>query len=158
MHQRWRICGLIVTIVIILSGCAFRELKKEIEEMESNVGLGGKIISPSPLQGNVFVLLFTDNAGRKEIYNFNILEKEDIAGLGLTTHDIPLRMLMEYLEKETRAHICMLAVQPARVAFGAAMSGHVAKALDELSELIRHIALHRSERCAFHLSEANRRS
>ncbi len=78
MHQRWRIIGLIVTIVIILSGCAFRELKKEIEEMESNVGLGGRIISPSPLQANVFVILFTDKKGRKEIYNFNILEQEEI--------------------------------------------------------------------------------
>lgn len=72
---------------------------------------------------------------------YDILEKEDIARCGLTTHDISPRMLMEYLEKETQAHICMLAVQPARVAFGTAMSGRVAKALDELSELIQHIVL-----------------
>jgi len=78
MHQRWKICGLLVMIVIILSGCAFRELKKEIKEMESTVGLGGKIISPSPLQANVLVMLFKDKAGRKEIYNFSILEQEEI--------------------------------------------------------------------------------
>jgi pimeloyl-ACP methyl ester carboxylesterase len=64
--------------VIILSGCAFRELKKEIREMESTVGLGGKIIRPSPLQANVLVMLFKDKAGRKEIYNFSILEQEEI--------------------------------------------------------------------------------
>jgi len=78
MHQRWRICGLFVAIVLILSGCAFRELKKEIKEMESTVGLGGRIISPSPLQANVFVILFTDKKGQKVIYNFNILEQEEI--------------------------------------------------------------------------------
>jgi pimeloyl-ACP methyl ester carboxylesterase len=69
---------LIVTIVIILSGCAFRELKKELEEIDSTVGLGGRIISPSPLQANVLVMLLKDKAGRKEIYNFNILEQEKI--------------------------------------------------------------------------------
>jgi hypothetical protein len=78
MYQRWKTCGLLVTIAIILSGCAFSELKKEVKEMESTVGLGGRIISPSPLQANVFVILFTDNKGRKEINNFNILDHEKI--------------------------------------------------------------------------------
>ena len=67
---------------------------------------------------------------------YAILKKEDIAGLGLTTHDIPLGMLMDYLEKESRAQICILAVQPAQVAFGSVMSGCVVKALDQLSALI----------------------
>lgn len=71
---------------------------------------------------------------------YDILEKEDIAKYhGLTTHDISPRMLMDHLEKETQAQIRMLAVQPACVSFGAAMSGSVEKALDELSELIKHL-------------------
>lgn len=70
---------------------------------------------------------------------YDILEKKDLVNYGLTTHDISPRMLIEHLERETQALICMLAVQPAHISYGVAMSDSVEKALEELSELIKKL-------------------
>lgn len=67
---------------------------------------------------------------------YDILRKDDIVKSGFTTHDISPNIFLEYLEKETKADIYMLAVQPENVTFGGKMSDSVKKALDEVSKMI----------------------
>lgn len=68
---------------------------------------------------------------------YRILQPADILKCGLTTHDISSRMLIEFLQHQTRAKIWMLGVQPQTVALGEAMSGCVIETLDEIETLLQ---------------------
>ena len=68
---------------------------------------------------------------------YDILEKDQIASSGFTTHDLSPVMFIEYLEKETKARIYMLAVQPEKMDLGAEMSESVKEALDELADIVK---------------------
>jgi len=66
-----------------------------------------------------------------------ILEQDDLAnGAVATTHRTPLRLLMEFVRRETGARIFVLGVQPKQTAFGAPMSGQVASSLTALEDLL----------------------
>jgi len=67
---------------------------------------------------------------------FEILDKDAIAEVGFTTHDMSPRLVIAYLDKETGAAIYMLAVQPESVAFGEGLSPSVARALDCIRDLL----------------------
>ena len=67
---------------------------------------------------------------------YEILRKHDILSAGFTTHDISPRLFVEYLERKTEAQIYMLAVQPARLDFGAEISPNVKTTLDSLSAFL----------------------
>lgn len=67
---------------------------------------------------------------------YDILRKDDITKSGFTTHDISPNMFIEYLEKETKADIYMLAVQPESVTFGGKMSDSVKNAVNKISKMI----------------------
>lgn len=70
---------------------------------------------------------------------YDILTKSDIINCGLTTHDISPSMFIDFLEKQTRADIYLLGVQPKNVSFGEEMSDAVKKALIDLSASIKEI-------------------
>lgn len=72
---------------------------------------------------------------------YRVLEPREILKTGLTTHEMSPRMLIEFLEKETRAEILMLGVQPQTLALGQAMSARLSDTLDEVEKLI-HEAMH----------------
>ena len=65
---------------------------------------------------------------------YDLLEKREILESGFTTHDVSPSLLIEYLEKETRADIYLLGVQPQDLSLGAELSDPVRKALDELEQ------------------------
>ena len=67
---------------------------------------------------------------------YEILEKSDILNCGFTTHDISPNMFIEYLEKETKADIFMLGVQPENIRFGEEMSDKVKKTLEEIAGVL----------------------
>ena len=53
------------------------------------------------------------------------LDKDQVAGYWPSTHRVPLTLLMDYLERDTHAHIFLIAVQPRRTGFMQPMSGEV---------------------------------
>lgn len=66
-----------------------------------------------------------------------ILQSADILKCGLTTHDMSSRMLIDYLQHQTRAHIVMLGVQPQNLSLGDPMSECVTETLTEITRLIQ---------------------
>ena len=70
---------------------------------------------------------------------FRILQPTEILPCGFTTHDMSSRMLIEFLEKQTRAHIFMLGVQPQHVSLGEVMSQCVTETLNEIEVLIQEV-------------------
>lgn len=67
---------------------------------------------------------------------YRILKPAEILNCGLTTHDMSSRMLIQFLEDQTRADIFMLAVQPQNLSLGEAMSECLNKTLNEIEMLI----------------------
>ena len=83
-------------------------------------------------------ILFVDAADVDlEPGQYRILEPADILNCGLTTHDMSSRMLIEFLENQTKANILMLGVQPQHVSLGEAMSQCLTESLDEIEMLIQ---------------------
>ena len=83
-------------------------------------------------------ILFVDAADLDlEPGQYRILEPVDIVKCGLTTHDMSSRMLIEFLENQTKANILMLGVQPQHVSLGEAMSKRLTETLNEIELLIQ---------------------
>jgi hydrogenase 3 maturation protease len=83
-------------------------------------------------------ILFVDAADLDlEPGQYRILEPADIVKCGLTTHDMSSRMLIEFLENQTKANILMLGVQPQHLLLGEAMSPPLTETLDEIQMLIQ---------------------
>ena len=70
---------------------------------------------------------------------YEILNREDIAKCGFTTHDISPVMFIEYLTKETGANIYMLGVQPRGIELGSEISEELKTILDEVSGKILEV-------------------
>ena len=68
---------------------------------------------------------------------YEILKKDQILKSGFSTHDVSPHMFIDYLEKQTKADIYMLGVQPKNLSTGLEMSASVKAALEEISILIK---------------------
>jgi len=95
----------------------------------------GKIVKERP---DTILIVDTVHLAKRP-GEYEILEKPDIVKSGFTTHDISPHMFIEYLEKETKANIYMLGIQPKNVNFGEEMSEEVKKTLEEITKCMNHI-------------------
>jgi hydrogenase 3 maturation protease len=68
-----------------------------------------------------------------------LLEKDQVAGYWPSTHRVPLSLLMDFLERETRARVFMIAIQPCRTAFLQPMSGEVSSAVAGVSDMLNNV-------------------
>jgi hydrogenase 3 maturation protease len=65
-----------------------------------------------------------------------LVTKDRIGGVTLSTHSMPLSLLMMYLEQETGARTILLGVQPASIAFGEALTPVVERTSQKLISII----------------------
>ncbi len=66
----------------------------------------------------------------------SLVSREDLKDLPVpSTHDVPLRLLADYLREETGAEVFLLAIQAKTTAFGAGLSPEVNKSLSSLKEI-----------------------
>ena len=71
----------------------------------------------------------------------SLIERDKLADFPATsTHNIPLKVLADYLHAETGAAVLLLAVQPRSTAFGAALSPEVAASLGAIEKLLASLA------------------
>ena len=68
-----------------------------------------------------------------------ILEKEQVAKYAPTTHRMPLSLVMEVAQRRTGADVFLIAVQPARLAFGAAVSPEVSESVELVAALLSRL-------------------
>jgi hydrogenase 3 maturation protease len=69
---------------------------------------------------------------RKPPGHVELVTKDRIAGIALSTHSMPLSMLMYYLEQQTGGVTILLGVQPASILFGEGLTPRI----QEVSEKI----------------------
>jgi hydrogenase 3 maturation protease len=61
-----------------------------------------------------------------------LVDPETIVGESISTHHLPLSILIKYLRERVDTNIVFIGIQPASRAFGAVMSEGVRKAVDEV--------------------------
>lgn len=61
---------------------------------------------------------------------------EEIQGLTISTHTLPLNVFADYLKQETNTQIALLAVQPKNLEFGESLSSEVSQVVKSLSDII----------------------
>lgn len=68
-----------------------------------------------------------------------LIKPDEIAGLAISTHALPLSLFCEYLAKTTGAKIGLLAVQPKDTGFGKGLSDELNESAKRLSSLLSEI-------------------
>ncbi len=64
---------------------------------------------------------------RKPPGHVELVTKNRIGGIALSTHSMPLSMLMYYLEQQTKGVTILLGVQPASILFGEGLTPEIQK-------------------------------
>jgi hydrogenase 3 maturation protease len=67
---------------------------------------------------------------------FELVEADEAFNRGLSTHDISLRMLADFLKAQIDLRIFILGIQPQSIDFGESVCPTVADTLDRLEEMI----------------------
>jgi hydrogenase 3 maturation protease len=67
---------------------------------------------------------------------FEILEAGELARTGISTHDIPIPMIVDFISSQTVARIYILAIQPVVTDFGIELSKPVRKTIRQVENLI----------------------
>jgi len=74
---------------------------------------------------------FQAPAGSLKMFKFS-----DLRGAGFSTHNASLKIVMDFLERETRAEVRLLGIQPQRTDLGAEISEPVRNAVEEILQLL----------------------
>ena len=68
-----------------------------------------------------------------------LVNARDIAGSGMTTHNLSLRQLANMLESATDASVILLAAQPGKLDFGLEIGPEVSQSLGYLTECLERV-------------------
>ena len=75
-----------------------------------------------------------------------LLEPTDLRKTGFDTHRAPLKLTMEYLERDLKCRCFLLAIQPKDVKYGASMCDEVRRSAANLAEVLTSSILPRRSR------------
>ena len=67
------------------------------------------------------------------------IQPGDLGGPAFSTHMLPLRVMIDYLVRETGARVTLLGIQYKSIAFDAGMTPEVRDAVEELSGVLKRV-------------------
>jgi hydrogenase 3 maturation protease len=70
-----------------------------------------------------------------------LVTKDRIAGVALSTHSMPLSFLMMYLEQETGGRTILLGVQPYNIQFGEGMTPKIQDVAEKIIRTLEHLLI-----------------
>jgi hydrogenase 3 maturation protease len=70
-----------------------------------------------------------------------LLSPDNIGGVSISTHNLPLNILAEFIKRTTGAKIAVIGIQPEETEFGTKMSLEIKKAAKRISELIYELVI-----------------
>lgn len=73
-----------------------------------------------------------------------LLSKEQTTGYWPSTHRVPLRLLTDYLERETHARVLLIGIQPQHTGFSEVMSAAVSSSVEALGTVLKAVIAVRS--------------
>ena len=71
--------------------------------------------------------------------HMQLVTKDRISGIALSTHSMPLSFLMMYLEQETGGRTILLGVQPQNVQFGEGMTPEIQDVAKKIIRTLEHL-------------------
>ena len=92
----------------------------------------GKIVKQRP---DTIVLIDAVDLGASP-GTINIIEKDDIKDESLSTHNISLKLVVKYLQKETSADVFLLGIQPKTTEFGREISEPIRESLEKVVRML----------------------
>lgn len=69
---------------------------------------------------------------RKEPGHIELVTKDRIGGISISTHSMPLSLLMMYLEQETGAETILIGIQPKSIQFGEGLTPEIQVVADNI--------------------------
>jgi hydrogenase 3 maturation protease len=66
----------------------------------------------------------------------SFIEPENVGGVSFSTHMLPLKIMIDYIQKSIKCGITIIGIQPKNITYGAKMTSQIKKAADELSTAI----------------------
>ncbi len=70
-----------------------------------------------------------------------IIQQQDIRGASFSTHQLPLKFLIDYLKESLACEIVLIGIQPKTISFGEMPSEEIALAIDMLSKMLKELLL-----------------
>jgi len=92
----------------------------------------GKIVKEKP---NTIVLIDAVDLGSPP-GTIKIIEKDDIRDESLSTHNVSVKLVAKYLQKETSADVFLLGIQPETTEFGKEISQPVRESLEKIVRML----------------------
>ena len=71
--------------------------------------------------------------------HIELVTKERIGGINISTHSMPLSFLMMYLEQETGGKTILLGIQPKSIQFGEGLTPEIQKVVDNIIKSLEHV-------------------
>jgi len=71
--------------------------------------------------------------------SLRILERNEITGFDFSTHSLPLSILIDYLEKSSRATVIVVGIEPLNVGFGKKLSKPVLGSIADLVKILKQV-------------------
>ena len=66
-----------------------------------------------------------------------LIKAENISGISLSTHHMPLSILIKYLESTTGAKVLLLGIQPQDITFGEGLTTIIQKTVKEIVKILK---------------------
>ena len=79
---------------------------------------------------------------RKSVGHIELVTKDRIGGISISTHSMPLSFLMMYLEQETGGQTILLGIQPKSIQFGEGLTQEVQEVVDRVIDTLRNLLKH----------------
>lgn len=76
---------------------------------------------------------------RKPVGHIELITKDRISGIAISTHSMPLSMLMSYLEERSGAQTILLGVQPQDVSFGEGLTSEIKDIAERVIKIIENV-------------------
>ncbi|MFX0096677.1 MAG: hydrogenase maturation peptidase HycI [Candidatus Hodarchaeota archaeon] len=68
-----------------------------------------------------------------------LIKTENITGISLSTHHMPLSILIKYLESTTGAKVVLLGIQPQDITFGEGLTTIIQKTAREIVKILKEV-------------------
>lgn len=76
---------------------------------------------------------------RKAVGHIDLVTKNRISGIAISTHSMPLSLLMTYLEERSGAETILLGIQPQDVSFGEGLTSDIKDIADSVIKIIENV-------------------
>lgn len=76
---------------------------------------------------------------RKQPGHIELVTKDRIGGISISTHSMPLSLLMMYLEQETGAETILIGIQPKSIQFGEGLSPEIQVVADGIIDTLKNL-------------------